>query len=329
MFIIFTINIGECLSTFSQFSSINTLTLLSDIQIQSLALTLCQFAGNSNVDISIVCIGIIGFLAVKNDEVCIFTMHLCIFVLFYLLFLFSFPFFLYPSSTFFQVYFFFVFFSLYFFYSIFLLFVLFFTPHYPPYFLLLFSLFSFIYILFIHPLYVQAVTAGLKAFLKPKINGLLSNSLLRILDNSTKDHTSNNTNNNENEDDDISDRLQLLGSCFSSYIDLHSSDDTEILSNFIKLNSISRLNTTFKTFEKNVNYLLYNKKKYFVSSDSKSDKNNKNNNKNDRNDNNDNKNNEKNENSNRNEDLEQMLNDFEELILNMKSFIEYKLNYCK
>jgi hypothetical protein len=135
-----------------------------------------------------------------------------------------------------------------------------------------------------------------KGFVMYKINALLSNSLLRTLDkNSDKVVTINNTNlNDKNTDDNKSNNmkmeiLSIMGSCLSSFIDLHSSDNKDILNNFTKLNSLDRLGKNLIVFENGFNNI----------------------NKNDTNND------------------EEMLIDFDEIILNMKSFLEYKVNYCK
>jgi F0F1-type ATP synthase beta subunit len=136
-----------------------------------------------------------------------------------------------------------------------------------------------------------------KGFVMYKINALLSNSLLRTLDkNSDKVVTINNTNLNNKNNNSNSDGnntkmeiLSIMGSCLSSFIDLHSSDNKDVLNNFTKLNSLDRLGRNLIVFENGFNNI---------------DK------------------------SNINND-EEMLIDFDEVILNMKSFLEYKANYCK
>ena len=135
---------------------------------------------------------------------------------------------------------------------------------------------------------------GDKGFLKSKINWLLSNSILRILDTFRDANT------------EAEKNVFLLEICFSSFIDLHSSDDVDILQNFKRLNSIEKLSSGLHLFEKVVNEIneenKVNKRRGGDSSKSTSSEEN---------------------------DLQIMLADLEETILNSRSFLEYKSNYCQ
>jgi hypothetical protein len=68
--------------------------------------------------------------------------------------------------------------------------------------------------------------------LPSKLNGLLSNALLRSLGDSSAEAS-----------------LLLHDSCFSSFIDLHSSDDPDLLSNFNRLGAIAKLKSALEAFE--------------------------------------------------------------------------------
>ena len=173
--------------------------------VQRLALILCRCANSTDTDISVPCIGIMGFLGVKNDLL---------------------------EAT------------------------------------------------------------GNKGFIRSKINWLLSNSILRILD-TIRDVTN------------VSEKnVYLLEICLSSFIDLHSSDDLDILQNFKKLNSIEKMTSGLQIFENVVHEIsednIIRKRRDTNKSGGGG-----------------------------NDDLEAILADLEETILNSRSFLEYKSNYCR
>ena len=137
---------------------------------------------------------------------------------------------------------------------------------------------------------------GSTGFLKPKINWLLSNSILRVLE-SLQGNKS-----------DPQQNIYLFEMCLGAFIDLHSSDDVDILQNFIKLKSIEKLKAGLHIFEEIVREVSEDYKskrestkgKTVVAGDGDGDSN-----------------------------MEEVLTDFEETVLNSHSFIEYKANYCK
>jgi hypothetical protein len=138
-------------------------------------------------------------------------------------------------------------------------------------------------------------------FLSPKINWLLSNSILRALE-ATR----------ERERDSDSERdsaLFLQEICLSSFIDLHSSDHTEVLQNFVKLKSIEKLTVSLSVFEAAVRTLADQNrgkgKSKMQSSDSDANE------------------------REREREISEALSDFEETVLNTRSFLEYKANYCR
>ena len=204
-----TTSVCECISSIVQHASVTSFLSLgreeSSAVVQRLALLLCRCATSVDTDISVPCIGIMGFLGAKNDLL---------------------------------------------------------------------------------------EASGNKGFLRSKINWLLSNSILRILD-TIRDVTN------------VSEKnVYLLEICLSSFIDLHSSDDLEILQNFKKLNSIEKMTSGLRIFE-NVVHEISEENKVRKRRDT---------NKND---------------SMENDDFEAILADLEETILNSRSFLEYKSNYCR
>jgi hypothetical protein len=138
-------------------------------------------------------------------------------------------------------------------------------------------------------------------FLSPKINWLLSNSILRALD-ATRERDS-------DSDGDRDSALFLQEICLSSFIDLHSSDHAEVLQNFVKLKSIERLTASLSAFEAAVTTVADqnrgkgNGKGKMQSGDSEA--------------------------SEREREILEALSDFEETVLNTRSFLEYKANYCR
>jgi hypothetical protein len=148
-------------------------------------------------------------------------------------------------------------------------------------------------------------------FLPPKINWLLSNSILRVLD-ATR----------ESERDSDSERdsaLFLQEICLSSFIDLHSSDHPEVLLNFVKLKAIEKLTACLSVFEAAVRTVAGQNrgrgngkgKGKIQSGDSEA--------------------NEREGDRDRDNEREilEALSDFEETVLNTRSFLEYKANYCR
>ena len=148
-------------------------------------------------------------------------------------------------------------------------------------------------------------------FLPPKINWLLSNSILRVLD-ATR----------ESERDSDSERdsaLFLQEICLSSFIDLHSSDHPEVLLNFVKLKAIEKLTACLSVFEAAVRTVAdQNRGKGNGKGKGKiqSGGSEANEREGDR------------DRDNEREILE-ALSDFEETVLNTRSFLEYKANYCR
>ena len=141
-------------------------------------------------------------------------------------------------------------------------------------------------------------TGNGKGLMPPKINWLLSNSILRTLE----PYTSSSNGDSEPERD-----VFLLEVCLSSFIDLHSSDDADVLQNFLKLKAVDKLSSSLSVFEGAVKELRRGAERGAKSkSDSSSDNNN-----------------------NNSSDMREALTDFQETILNMASFLEYKSNYCK
>jgi hypothetical protein len=142
-------------------------------------------------------------------------------------------------------------------------------------------------------------------FLSPKINWLLSNSILRALE-ATRE--------SERERDSDSERdsaLFLQEICLSSFIDLHSSDHTEVLQNFVKLKSIEKLTASLSVFEAAVRTVADQNrgkgKGKMQSSDSDANERER----------------------EREREISEALSDFEETVLNTRSFLEYKANYCR
>lgn len=130
-----------------------------------------------------------------------------------------------------------------------------------------------------------------KGLMPAKINWLLSNSILRSLE-PYKDSSSEPENN-----------IFLLEVCLSSFIDLHSSDDADVLQNFLKLKALDKLGASLSVFEVAVKELREDRES---KGKTKSDNH-----------------------SSSSSDMREALSDFEETILNMRSFLEYKSNYCK
>lgn len=131
-----------------------------------------------------------------------------------------------------------------------------------------------------------------KELMPPKINWLLSNSILRTLESYT-----NSSNSNSEPERDIF----LLEVCLSAFIDLHSSDDADVLQNFLKLKAVDKLSISLSVFEGAVKELRRDNERGAKKSDS----------------------------NNNSSDMREALVDFEETVLNMRSFLEYKSNYCK
>lgn len=131
-----------------------------------------------------------------------------------------------------------------------------------------------------------------KGLMPPKINWLLSNSILRTLESYT-----NSSNSNSEPERDIF----LLEVCLSAFIDLHSSDDADVLQNFLKLKAVDKLTISLAVFEGAVKELRRDNVRGTKKSDS----------------------------NNNSSDMREALVDFEETVLNMRSFLEYKSNYCK
>ena len=131
-----------------------------------------------------------------------------------------------------------------------------------------------------------------KGLMPPKINWLLSNSILRTLESYT-----NSSNSNSEPERDIF----LLEVCLSAFIDLHSSDDADVLQNFLKLKAVDKLSISLSVFEGAVKELRRDNERGAKKSDS----------------------------NNKSCDMREALVDFEETVLNMRSFLEYKSNYCK
>ena len=75
------------------------------------------------------------------------------------------------------------------------------------------------------------------SFLSSKINWLLSNAILRTLDNINIKECRADQN------------IYLVEICLSAFVDLHSSDDPVLLQNFIKLKSIDKLGSAVVVFE--------------------------------------------------------------------------------
>lgn len=150
-------------------------------------------------------------------------------------------------------------------------------------------------------------------FLPPKINWLLSNSILRVLDTtreSEKDRDS-------DSDSDRDSALFLQEICLSSFIDLHSSDHAEVLQNFLKLKAIEKLTASLFAFEAAVRIVAdQNRGKGNSSSKMQSG---------------DSETNERNREIEKEKEKEilEALSDFEETVLNTRSFLEYKTNYCQ
>lgn len=70
------------------------------------------------------------------------------------------------------------------------------------------------------------------SIVSPRINAILTNALIRRIEDSVSTGTT--------------ESLLIADSCFGAVIDLHSSDDSEFLKNFVKLNMVARLTATFQ-----------------------------------------------------------------------------------
>ena len=211
-----TTTVAECISSLVQHASVPSFAPLAEEEgaavTQRLALILCRCATSTDTDISILCIGTMGFLGAKHD--------------------------LLEAEG------------------------------------------------------AQGAQSA-RGFIRVKINWLLSNSILRILDGISNPSSE-------------QDYAFLCEMCLSSFIDLHSSDDADILQNFIKLKAIERLSAGLNIFEGIVKEMSEENKANKRRSNSA--------------------NREKSEDDS---DFQGILADFEETILNSHSFLEYKANYCK
>lgn len=134
--------------------------------------------------------------------------------------------------------------------------------------------------------------------IQPRINALLSNALLRVIETSVS-----------SAEIDGYEQLSLVDAAISAIIDLHTADDPELLQNFTRLNALKKLTECLPYFETAVHAAA-------AAEDGPGSKDSE-------------KMADSDEDNGDDDDREEMLGDFNDTISNVKSFIEYKTLYCK
>ena len=133
--------------------------------------------------------------------------------------------------------------------------------------------------------------------IQPRINALLSNALLRVIDTAS---TSAST-------VEGYEKLSIVDAAMSAIIDLHTADDPELLQNFVRLNALKKLGDCvlyFQTALHAAERQPHRDPERMVDGDEE-------------------------DSDGDGADRKEMFSDFNDTISNVRSFIEYKSLYCK
>ena len=154
--------------------------------------------------------------------------------------------------------------------------------------------------------------------IQPRINALLSNAVLRVLETHVDKVTATMGATATASVGTLLDQLGVVDTALGAFIDLHASDDLDLLQNFVRLNALQRLTDLVAFFDKSVNTARQLRQQQQGGGKSKSQS----------------KNVERMVTGDSGEDededesrLSDMLSDFEGTTSNAKSFLEYKTLY--